>query len=157
MKALETVKLVEVTLVLSIETYGGNQTLCGMDYIVVQDEAQVLGWSERDLENQTERRGDGMTKAVIDEVEQWEETYRPITNTTREEWDGLLFETYGDDLALVLSVARKEPRRVWTWVDGDGGSYIINGYHLVNRIGYFITEVEWSQGNDIQVQQHDLP
>ena len=50
MKALETVKLVEVTLVLSIETYGGNQTLCGMDYIVVQDEAQVLGWSERDLE-----------------------------------------------------------------------------------------------------------
>lgn len=93
-----------------------------------------------------------MTKAVIDEVEQWEATYRPITNTTREEWDGLLFETYGDDLALVLSVARKEPRRVWTWVDGDGGSYIINGYHLVNRIGYFITEVEWSQGNDIQVQ-----
>ena len=93
-----------------------------------------------------------MTKAVIDEVEQWEETYRPITNTTREEWDGLLFETYGDDLALVLSVARKEPRRVWTWVDGDGGSYIINGYHLVNRIGYFITEVEWSQGDDIQVQ-----
>jgi hypothetical protein len=93
-----------------------------------------------------------MTKAVIDEVEQWEETYQPITNTTREEWDGLLFETYGDDLALVLSVARKEPRRVWTWVDGDGGSYIINGYHLVNRIGYFITEVEWSQGDDIQVE-----
>ena len=93
-----------------------------------------------------------MTKAVIDEVEQWEATYRPITNTTREEWDGLLFETYGDDLALVLSVARKEPRRVWTWVDGDGGSYIINGYHLVNRTGYFNTEVEWSQGNDIQVQ-----
>jgi hypothetical protein len=93
-----------------------------------------------------------MTKAVIDEVEQWEATYRPITNTTREEWDGLLFETYGDDLALVLSVARKEPRRVWTWVDAEGGSYIINGYHLVNRIGYFITEVEWSQGDDIQVE-----
>jgi hypothetical protein len=48
-----------------------------------------------------------MTKAVIDEVEQWEATYRPITNTTREEWDGLLFETYGDDLAYVLSVAKK--------------------------------------------------
>ena len=93
-----------------------------------------------------------MTKAVIDEVEQWEATYRPITNTTREEWDGLLFETYGDDLAYVLSVANKEPRRVWTWVDAEGGSYIINGYHLVNRIGYFITEVEWSQGDDIQVE-----
>ena len=50
MKALETVKLVEVTLVLSIETYGAERMLCGMDYIVVHDEAQVLGCSERDLE-----------------------------------------------------------------------------------------------------------
>lgn len=50
MKALETVKLIEVTLVLSIETYGTQQMFCGMDYIVVQDEAQVLGWSERELE-----------------------------------------------------------------------------------------------------------
>jgi hypothetical protein len=50
MKALETVKLIEVTLVLAIETYGTEQMFCGMDYLVVQDEAQVLGWSERELE-----------------------------------------------------------------------------------------------------------
>jgi hypothetical protein len=25
-------------------------------------------------------------------------------------------------------------------VDGDGGTYIVDGYHLVNRIGYFITQ-----------------
>jgi hypothetical protein len=29
---------------------------------------------------------------------------------------------------------------VWTYVDGDGGTYIVDGYHLVNRIGYFITQ-----------------
>jgi len=50
MKALETVKLIEVTLVLAIETYGSEQMLCGMDYIKTEDEAQVLGWSERELE-----------------------------------------------------------------------------------------------------------
>ena len=50
MKALETVKLIEVTLVLAIETYGTQQMFCGMDYIVVQDEAQVLGWSEHELQ-----------------------------------------------------------------------------------------------------------
>jgi hypothetical protein len=50
MKALETVKLIEVTLVLAIETYGSEQMLCGMDYIVLQDEAQMLGCSERELE-----------------------------------------------------------------------------------------------------------
>jgi len=50
MKALETVRLIEVTLVLSIETYGAEQMFCGMDYIKTEDEAQVLGWSERELE-----------------------------------------------------------------------------------------------------------
>jgi hypothetical protein len=50
MKALETVKLIEVTLVLAIETYGTEQMFCGMDYLVVQDEAQVLGCSERELQ-----------------------------------------------------------------------------------------------------------
>ena len=50
MKALETVRLIEVTLVLAIETYGSEQMLCGMDYIVLQDEAQMLGCSERELE-----------------------------------------------------------------------------------------------------------
>ena len=50
MKALETVKLIEVTLVLAIETYGTEQMFCGMDYIVLQDEAQMLGCSERELE-----------------------------------------------------------------------------------------------------------
>ena len=49
-KALETVKLIEVTLVLAIETYGAEQMFCGMDYIKTEDEAQVLGWSERELE-----------------------------------------------------------------------------------------------------------
>jgi hypothetical protein len=49
-EVLETVKLIEVTLVLSIETYGVEQMFCGMDYLVVQDEAQVLGWSERELQ-----------------------------------------------------------------------------------------------------------
>jgi hypothetical protein len=57
--------------------------------------------------------GDSMTTTIINEVEQWEATYSPVANTPdeSESWGGLLFETYGDDLALVLSVARKEPRR----------------------------------------------
>ena len=95
-----------------------------------------------------------MTMTVIDDAQIWEDLYLPVPKTAdeSESWGGLLYETYGDDLAYVLSVAQKEPRRVWTWVDAEGGSYIINGYHLVNRIAYFITEVEWSQGDDIQVE-----
>lgn len=51
MKALSTTKLVEVTLVLAIETYSDNHDgVCGMDYITTPDEAQIIGWHERTLE-----------------------------------------------------------------------------------------------------------
>lgn len=52
MKPLETVRLVEVTLVLAIETYTtGPVAVCGMDYLDVPkgSDAQLIGWSEREL------------------------------------------------------------------------------------------------------------
>jgi len=81
-------------------------------------------------------------------VEQWEETYKPVVNHINPEasWatddaNGIMFETYGDEIVHVVNQANADERFVWTWVDGDDGTYIINGYHHVNRIGYFITEV----------------
>jgi hypothetical protein len=51
MKALATTKLVEVTLVLAIETYSDNHDgVCAMDYITTAGEAQIIGWSEQTLE-----------------------------------------------------------------------------------------------------------
>jgi hypothetical protein len=55
MKAIEEVKLVEVTLVLALPFY--YDALSGMDYIVVQDDAQVVAWSERDLEVKPKEEG----------------------------------------------------------------------------------------------------
>ena len=55
MKAIEEVKLVEVTLVLALPSY--YDALSGMDYITVQDDAQILGWSERDLEIKPKEEG----------------------------------------------------------------------------------------------------
>lgn len=40
-----------------------------------------------------------------------------------------------------------EDRFVWTIVEGDSGDlYASAGYHLVNRLGYIITEVPWTTG-----------
>jgi hypothetical protein len=51
MKALATTKLVEITLVLAIETYSDDHDgVCAMDYITTAGEAQVIGWDERTLE-----------------------------------------------------------------------------------------------------------
>lgn len=83
------------------------------------------------------------------EVNEWIEKYRPVKNHLDEDasWQGedgvgVMFETYGEELDYVRSIAESDPKCVWTYVDGDDGStLVINGYHLVNRIGYFVTEV----------------
>jgi hypothetical protein len=50
-----------------------------------------------------------------------------------------MFETYGDELEFIKN---QKEFHIWTYGDGDdGGTYIWNGYHVVNRIGYFLTEV----------------
>ena len=74
-------------------------------------------------------------------MEEWEATYKPIKNhiDTNASFDGAMFETYGDEYEFVKSA---NPLCVWTYGDGDdGGSYIWNGFHYINRLGYFITEV----------------
>ena len=49
-KAIENIKLVEVTIVIAVQTFDGNEMVSGMDYISVDDAwATVVGWDERDL------------------------------------------------------------------------------------------------------------
>jgi hypothetical protein len=82
--------------------------------------------------------------------EMWEEIYKPKDNHLVKNEGQKHFETYGIELGYVLATADIEPDRVWTLVDGDEGTYIINGYHLVNRISYFITEVPYL-GDGIEI------
>lgn len=91
-------------------------------------------------------------KREDDPYELWLEKYQPIDNKflgMGEEGDpegnhpynGKMFETFGPELEFVLNTPEK---RVWTLVDGDDSSTIITaGYHIVNRIGYFITDIPW--------------
>lgn len=89
--------------------------------------------------------------------EDWIEQYKPITNHIDphasfqdEEGNGLMFETYGDEVEFVKS---QSPDKIWMYGDGDdGGSYIWSGWGFVNRLGYFITEVPCPDGLTIQVQ-----
>lgn len=96
-------------------------------------------------------------QAVEMTVNEWEERYRPEINHLNPEasWQhdykgGFLFETFGEEEMWIYA---SDPRRVWTLVDGENGQEIIlNGYKHVNRLGYFICEVPWADGDDILVQ-----
>ena len=64
-------------------------------------------------------------------------------------FDGHMFETYDGEVAFVKE---QDPAYIWMYGDGDdGGSYIWNGWHIVNRIGYFVTEVPCPPDTTIQV------
>jgi hypothetical protein len=82
------------------------------------------------------------------EYEEWFAKYKPILNTieANSSFDGFMFETYGEE---VNTVRLKEDNLIWTMVDSDqtDGIILVPGYHFVNRIGYFITEIPWEHEN----------
>ncbi len=51
----------------------------------------------------------------------------------------------GNDISWTFdeieSIRTKEPKRIWTIVDTDDSTLmVINGYHMVNRVGYLVTK-----------------
>ena len=69
----------------------------------------------------------------------WVDNFKPIKNHLVK-YDSITFETYGEEVEFVQKADNKY---IWTEVDGDSGTYIVAGYHWVNRIHYYITEKPW--------------
>ena len=80
-------------------------------------------------------------------LDEWVDTYQPVINPNND-WGGgySAFETYGDDLQYVL---QQDDRHIWTEIEHDEGVTIVTGYHLVNRLQYFITIKPWT--DDVEV------
>jgi hypothetical protein len=75
-------------------------------------------------------------------LDQFEEL-KPITNPYDDNasLDGVMFETYGQELDYVR---QQDPRHIWTFCEEDDILFLSQGYHLVNRIGYVITELPYN-------------
>ena len=74
---------------------------------------------------------------------EWDKRYVPLDNQidTNASFNGAMFETFGDELDFVM---KQNPNHVWTYQDDDNGSpCITSGFHVVNRIGYFVTQRPW--------------
>jgi hypothetical protein len=86
-------------------------------------------------------------KEVKMSYEKWEAKFVPMRNKFDgfASYDGCLYETYGDELTYVLLFANNHfgetsDRQVWTLVEEDGKFFVVEGYRLVNRFGYLLTE-----------------
>ena len=80
--------------------------------------------------------------------EEFEEQFKPIKNFFREDEDEQMFETYGAEVEFVKS---ESPDRIWTYTQVERGCAIYNGWHFVNRIGYFVTENPFEPNTTYQV------
>jgi hypothetical protein len=77
--------------------------------------------------------------------QKWEDRFKPIHNHFSNDPDQDMFETYGEEVEFVTKADNKH---VWTWIQGDMSDLIVAGYHYVNRLGYYITELPWENEND---------
>jgi len=74
--------------------------------------------------------------------DQWVHKFNPIQNDIIKNapFNGMMFDTSENELE---EVRRTYSYKVWTYLQGDDGTYIVAGYHFVNRIGHFITRNVW--------------
>lgn len=85
--------------------------------------------------------------------EEWVDQYQPIKNDLAEDrgYDGRMFETFGNEILQVQAYENSTSFQVWTMISGDdGGIYLTNGYHYVNRLGYFVTPGKY-EGDSIEI------
>lgn len=85
-----------------------------------------------------------MAKGRISNFESWFTKYNPIENHIDDNaaYDGLMFETFGKEVEFV----KEQPRNyIWTLVEGERNKMVLmSDWHIVNRIGYFITKEPWT-------------
>ena len=75
------------------------------------------------------------------EIDEWEKMFVPLKHPTADHgWSGCLYEN--GELGLLEGV---NAGNIWTWVDGEGGTFLIAGRHFVNRIGYLVTRSSWKK------------
>lgn len=83
--------------------------------------------------------------------DEFEQRYKPMQNHLDDNaaLDGHMYETYGPELLHIHTCISD---RVWTYVEGgDGKPVLVNGYWLVNRLGYVVTELAHDEGEDLLV------
>lgn len=75
----------------------------------------------------------------------WFERFKPetIESLETEDVSPRMYETYGEDLKIVCHTADNNHKKLWTLLDCDGELYLSPGFHIVNRLNYFICENNW--------------
>ena len=89
-----------------------------------------------------------MPKQVSLTWSEFVEQFQPIRNVFSKDEDQQMFETYGAEVDFVNNVPNDN---VWTYLEVEGGTVVTNGFHYVNRLGYFITTVPAEEDTEYEI------
>jgi hypothetical protein len=78
--------------------------------------------------------------------QEWIEKYKPIANPFAH--NDIMFDWSPQEVEFMRE---QSPLCIWTDLECDGYNYISSGWHFVNRLGYYVTEVPFDPVDDIQV------
>lgn len=81
-----------------------------------------------------------MSKVLTISWTEFENKFIPVQNhlDKNASFDGKMFETFGQELEYVR---KQDPDHIWTICeDDDDGVCVANGFRLVNRLGYYVTQ-----------------
>ena len=77
--------------------------------------------------------------------DEWAKKFKPIKNHLSKDPDEKMYETYGEEVEFVQ---KADNRYIWTYLQGDESDLVCAGYHYVNRLGYYISEIPWENEDD---------
>lgn len=91
-----------------------------------------------------------MENTEVINYDNWLDKFKPIDNPFTGEDTYLFQEETEEEKEFIKD--RVGTRTIWTRIFGDNKSiFIIEGRHLINRHGYFITEVPYEEGKHYEV------
>jgi hypothetical protein len=95
-----------------------------------------------------------MTNTITMSFDDWVEEFKPVQNHIDDNasFDGLMFETYGVELAFVRA---QDINRIWTFIEQDGVFCVSEGMHIVKRLGYAITEKPYAENTFYIIEDDD--
>ncbi len=85
-------------------------------------------------------------------ADEFENKFSPISNHLNGDESTNYFETFGEELEFVKS---QPINKVWTITESEDKLYIANGFRIVDRFAYLVTEEEWKDGDEYAILYYD--
>ncbi len=81
--------------------------------------------------------------------DEFEVQFKPVENFEHDQGVFQFDANDENDSNFLQFMSNNHPNHIWTRIDGeDGYIYNINGWHIVDRIDYVITEIPWLNCHD---------